>query len=101
MDLIQALRSTGAARTFTSEPVDDEALRVVLDTARFAPSGGNRQPWRVAVVKDLTLRRELALLMQPIWNQYMGFNALGVTPFSFGTSRDGVEPIPTPNPLLD
>ena len=24
----------------------------MLDDARFAPSGGNRQPWRVAIVKD-------------------------------------------------
>jgi nitroreductase len=101
MDLIQGLRSTGAARTFTSESVGDEAVHAILDTARFAPSGGNRQPWRVAVVKDPVLRREMAVLMQPVWNHYMGFNALGVTPFSFGTARDEVEPVPTPNALLD
>ena len=29
----------------------------ILDDARFAPSGGNRQPWRVAVVKDPAIRR--------------------------------------------
>jgi nitroreductase len=101
MEIGHALRTTGAARTFTPERVDDTVLYDILDTARFAPSGGNRQPWRVAVVRDSVMRREMATLMQPVWNQYMGFNAIGVTPFSYGAPRDGVEPIPTPNPLLD
>jgi nitroreductase len=52
MDLTEALRTTGAVREFTAEPVPDEVVARVLDTARFAPSGGNRQGWRVVVVKD-------------------------------------------------
>ena len=43
LDLVDTLRSTGAARQFHPEPVDDEVLARLLDTARFAPSGGNRQ----------------------------------------------------------
>ena len=42
---------TGAVREFTDEPVDDDVLARVLDTARFAPSGGNAQSWRVVVVQ--------------------------------------------------
>ena len=52
MDLIDTLRTTGAVREFTDEPVPDDVLARVLDTARFAPSGGNRQGWRVVVVQD-------------------------------------------------
>jgi nitroreductase len=100
MELRQALRTTGAARTFTDEPVDDVDLFDILDTARFAPSGGNRQPWRVAVVRDPVLRREMATLMHPVWNRYVGISATGVTPFAHGGAND-VEPVPTPNPLLD
>ena len=55
MELRDGIRTTGAVRGFTDQVVDDEALRAILDDARFAPSGGNRQPWRVAVVKDLTV----------------------------------------------
>jgi len=51
MDLQESLRTTGAVRRFTTEPVDDATLYALLDDARFAPSGGNRQGWRVAVVK--------------------------------------------------
>ena len=57
MDLRGRARSTGAVREFTDEAVDDVTLADLLDDARHAPSGGNRQPWRVAVVKDRRLRR--------------------------------------------
>ena len=52
MDLREAIRTTGSAREFRDEPVSDELVSSVLDDARFAPSGGNRQPWRVVLVKD-------------------------------------------------
>ena len=57
MDLIDALRTTGATREFTDDPVDDATLARILDTARFAPSGGNAQSWRVVVVRDPERRR--------------------------------------------
>ena len=41
----ELLRSTGAVRAFTSDPVDPALVHELLDEARFAPSGGNRQPW--------------------------------------------------------
>jgi nitroreductase len=100
MELSHALRTTGAARAFTDEPVADGTLAAVLDTARFAPSGGNRQPWRVAVVRDVTLRREMATLMRGVWEEYVGANATGVTAFAYGRSIDA-SPIAAPNPLLD
>ena len=50
MDLREALRSTAAIRAFTDRPVSDETIAAILDDARFAPSGGNRQPWRIAVL---------------------------------------------------
>lgn len=67
IDLRDTIRSTGTVRAFTAEPVDDATLAAVLDDARFAPSGGNRQPWRVAVVHDATVREQLAALIQPVW----------------------------------
>lgn len=87
-------------RAFTDEPVPDALLHDVLDDARFAPSGGNRQPWRVAVVRDTAVRTELAGLMRTVWEEYVGANATGVTAFAFGRSIDA-PPIAAPNPLLD
>jgi nitroreductase len=82
VDLISALRTTGAARRFTDEAVDRATVAAILDDARFAPSGGNRQPWRVAVVEDGVVRRQLAALMQPVWDEYLAAAATGQTPFN-------------------
>src|SRR5699024_4679276 len=81
-DLRAALRTTGAARGFTDEPVSDADVAELIDDARFAPSGGNRQPWRVAVVHDGALRRRLGEMMQPVWDQYVAVGATGRTPFN-------------------
>ncbi len=101
MDIISTLRTTGAIRAFTDEPVPDAAVHQLLDDARFAPSGGNRQPWRVAVVQDRAIRRRLADLMQPVWDAYVARGALGVTPYNCVDDREPPAVEHVPNALLD
>ncbi len=88
MELTEALRTTGAVRAFTDEPVTDDQLREVLDTARFAPSGGNRQAWRVVVVNDRATRLALRDLYLPGWYEYLAMNKAGLTPWAPLTDRD-------------
>jgi nitroreductase len=101
MDQLSPLRITGAVRRFTAEPVGDAAVHQILDDARFAPSGGNRQPWRVAVVKDTARRRRLGALMQPVWDAYVARAALGVTPYNSVDDREPERVEHAPNDLLD
>jgi nitroreductase len=54
----------------------------VLETARFAPNGGNRQGWRVIVVKDQGARTALRDLYLSGWYDYMALAAAGLTPWS-------------------
>ena len=82
MELIDALRTTGAVREFTAEPVPDAVVARILDTARFAPSGGNRQGWRVVVVQDPALRRGLRDCYLEGWYRYLALNLAGLTPWS-------------------
>lgn len=82
MELRDALRTTGAVRDFTDEPVDDAVLFAILDDARFAPSGGNRQAWRVIVVRDPSQRRALGAAYLDAWHDYVASRLAGVTPFS-------------------
>jgi nitroreductase len=101
MDLAESLRTTGSTRDFTDQVVEDSTIASILDDARFAPSGGNRQPWRVVVVKDRATRRRLADLMTDVWHQYLGESSdPSRAPFAFGRST-GTKPISAPNPLLD
>ncbi len=71
MDLYEAMRCAPTTRRFSNEPVPREALARALDAARFAPSGGNRQGWRVIAVQDPELRRKLGELYLPHWRGYM------------------------------
>jgi nitroreductase len=87
LDLVDTLRSTGAARRFHPEPVADEVLGRLLDTARFAPSGGNRQGWRVIVVKDAATRVALRDLYLGGWYEYLAMGAAGLVPWAPVTDR--------------
>jgi nitroreductase len=82
LDLLSTLRSTGAVREFRDEPVPDEVLARLLETARFAPNGGNRQGWRVIVVKDPETRIALRDLYLSGWYDYLALGAAGLTPWS-------------------
>ncbi|MGZ4795792.1 MAG: nitroreductase family protein [Acidimicrobiia bacterium] len=87
MDLHTALTTTGAFREFTDEPVDDATIARVLDVARFAPSGGNRQGWRVVVVRDPATRRALRDRYVEHWYAYLAQRAAGLTRGSRGADR--------------
>ena len=87
MELQEALRSSGAVRDFTDEAIPDETVWRLLDTARFAPSGGNRQGWRVVVVKDSAIRARLRDLYLPAWYEYLAISSAGLVPWAPVTDR--------------
>jgi len=82
MELLDVMRTTGAVREFTDQSVSDEVLFRVLDAARFAPSGGNVQGWRLVVVKDPAQRRALRDLYLPGWYDYLAMTMAGLRPWS-------------------
>ena len=88
MDLVETHRTTGAVREFRPEPVPDDVLYGVLDTARFAPSGGNRQGWRVVVVHDPATRRAIRDLYLANWYDYLAMRQHGLVPWAPVTDRD-------------
>jgi nitroreductase len=71
MELYDVMRTTFACREFTGEPVPEEILRRIIDKARFAPSGGNRQGWRIINITDATLKARLADLSLPTATRYL------------------------------
>ena len=87
MDLREALRTTGAVREFTDQPVDDATVFRLLETARFAPNGGNRQAWRVVVVQDPETRLALRDAYLPGWYEYLAQVSAGLTPWAVVTDR--------------
>jgi len=48
-----------SARTFTSVPVSDGNLEIILKCGIKAPSASNAQPWKFIVVKNQSLMQEM------------------------------------------
>lgn len=82
MELYDVMRSTGAVRQFTGAPLPDEVLTRILDNARFAPSGGNRQGTRVVVVRDHATQARLAEATIPAAKRYLAQLANGEAPWN-------------------
>jgi nitroreductase len=105
MDLYDVMHSAFAAREFTGDPLPDDTLFTILDHARFAPSGGNRQGWRVIVVRDRTTREALANLTVPAAKRYAAQVQAGESPWNTvdHTSVDAatIERTPPPARLID
>lgn len=82
MELYDAMRTMGAVREFTDDALPDDVLYRILDNARFAPTGGNRQGVRVVVVRDRTTREMLAELTIPGARRYLAQVRNGEAPWS-------------------
>jgi nitroreductase len=62
----EAIRQRRSIRKFIDKPISREVVDEVLEAARLAPSGSNRQPWRFLVVTD---PEERAKLRRICWDQ--------------------------------
>ena len=82
MDLYDVMRTTGAVRRFTEDPLPDDVLDRILENARFAPSGGNRQGVRVIAVRYNDTRRALGALCATGARRYIAQKRNGEGPWN-------------------
>ncbi len=82
MDLYDVMHTTFAARDFVDEDVPDAVIRRILDNARFAASGGNRQGWKVIVVRNQQTREALGPLMTSAVQRYAAQVRAGESPWN-------------------
>jgi nitroreductase len=82
MELYDVMTTTFSCRDFTDEPLPDETLFRILDRARFAPSGGNRQGWKVIVVRDGKTREGLSRAAEPAAKRYAAQVQIGESPWN-------------------
>lgn len=50
MNVTEAITSRVSIRAFKPDPLPEALVREIIDVARYAPSGGNLQPWKVIAV---------------------------------------------------
>ncbi len=60
MNVQKAIRNRYSVRAYQDREIEQEKLDAVLEAARLAPSGSNRQPWKFVVVRDAAMRQRLA-----------------------------------------
>lgn len=60
MDFEKVIRTRRSIRSYADRDIPDEVLNRILESARIAPSGNNRQPWKFIVVKEKELKRKIA-----------------------------------------
>lgn len=82
IELNDVIRTTFAAREYTGEDIPDQVIYDILETARFAPSGGNRQGNHVIVIRDKARRAELAKLTLPAAKRYHAQGKAGESPWN-------------------
>ena len=59
MDVCEAIKIRRSIRKFKQDPIPEEKIRLLLESARLAPSGTNTQPWRFIVIKDDDTKKKL------------------------------------------
>ena len=60
MELFEAITNRRSIRAFQEKEVTEEHVERLIDAARHAPSAGNIQPWEFVVVRDSSIKRQLA-----------------------------------------
>lgn len=60
MEFYNVIKTRRSVRRFLKKTVPDDVLKRVLEAARIAPSGNNRQPWRFVIVKDEQRKKRIA-----------------------------------------
>jgi nitroreductase len=105
MELYDVMRTTFSAREYSGEEVPNDLIYDLIENARFAPSGGNRQGNRVIVVRDPASREQLARLAEPAAKRYMAQTKAGESPWNAVTptkvTAAEIEATPAPGMLTN
>ncbi len=59
MNVSEAIAERYSCRAYRTDPVSEEAVQIILEAGRLAPSACNKQPWRFAVVTGEEARRSI------------------------------------------
>ena len=61
MGTIEAIRARRSIRRYKAENVPDDVVTIIMDCGRWAPSASNRQPWKFIIIRDMEVRKKLAV----------------------------------------
>lgn len=62
-ELLEVMKSRRSIREYMMKAVPEEHIRLILEAARWAPSGANTQPWEFIVVRDQVVKERIRSLL--------------------------------------
>ena len=65
MKFVELAKKRYSVRAYQNKPIEDDKLKEILEAARLAPTGSNRQPFQLIVVHTAGREEEL----KPIYNR--------------------------------
>ena len=77
--VLDIVKERFSVRKYRDEPIEDDKLAAILESARLAPSATNSQPWHFYVVKDWEKRRALSEKM-PLGGKMIGNSFIAEAP---------------------
>jgi|TARA_B100001939_G_scaffold190384_1_gene163858 nitroreductase len=57
MNILDAIKARQSIRSFKNQDVSREIIEKILEISRFAPSGGNTQPWKIYVLNKKMMKK--------------------------------------------
>ncbi len=73
MDLFDSIAGRVSIRKFKDQPVPEEDVRKVLDAGRLAPSASNTQPWSFLVIRDQSVKAQMAEAVRAMIDRMIPF----------------------------
>ena len=67
MEFLELVRNRSSVRAYKSTPVEDDKLDLILEAARLAPTGSNRQAFRLIVIHTAGREEELKSIYNRDW----------------------------------
>lgn len=62
MEILPEIKNRRSVRKYNDRDVTDEQIKALIEAARLAPSGSNKQPWDFLVIRSRKLREKISVL---------------------------------------
>ncbi len=86
--MIESIKHRRSVRKFQEKPIEEEKLLEILEAARLAPSGNNKQPWVFIVIKNEENRKKVAQVTgEQLWIASAPLVIVAVADLSARTDR--------------
>ncbi|MPZ77132.1 MAG: hypothetical protein GEU77_11480 [Deltaproteobacteria bacterium] len=68
-NLLKIIQTRRSVRVYKTGKVTDQQLELILEAARWAPSGANTQPWEFVVTRDREKMKRIRQIYDSEWRQ--------------------------------